>query len=155
MSASTKRAPRGRFSRRPVDRSSSTVTSSPAARYASATWEPTNPAPPLTRTRRVIPRPRSPARTAIPFLAHDALGRRDLAASLCRRLRRHGLEVINVVEKDVLQLRDRRLDVPRDGEVEQAEGAAAAAANRGGHALPGDDGVRSGRRAEDHVRPCE
>src|SRR3989475_11931114 len=176
MSASTKRAPRGRFSRRPVDRSSSTVTSSPAARYASATWEPTNPAPPLTRTRRVIPRPglqpeqllqrlqqavavpharrpfqhdgglvqelvqerltelvhlraifgremiepaqrplqlRAPqiiepvaerpdhgddAQTVVPapepiyFLAHDALGRRDLAASLCRRLRRHGLQ---------------------------------------------------------------
>src|SRR5206468_6096431 len=35
----------------PRDRSSSTVTSHPSRRYASAMWEPMNPAPPVTNTR--------------------------------------------------------------------------------------------------------
>src|SRR5690349_14473639 len=46
--------PAGRLARRPVDRSSTTVTSSPAWRYASTTWEPMKPAPPVTKTLRGI-----------------------------------------------------------------------------------------------------
>src|SRR5690348_12571744 len=46
--------PAGRLARRPVDRSSITVTTSPAWRYASTTWEPMKPAPPVTTTLRRI-----------------------------------------------------------------------------------------------------
>src|SRR3954453_1137670 len=60
MSASISRAPfasaSSRFSRRPVDRSSITVTSSPRSTSASTTFEPMKPAPPVTtaRMRRAI-----------------------------------------------------------------------------------------------------
>src|SRR5215210_3116187 len=51
MSASWKRASSARFERRPVERSSTTVTSSPRASSASTRLEPTKPAPPVTRAR--------------------------------------------------------------------------------------------------------
>ena len=51
MSARTNRAPRGTFVIMPVDKSSSTVTSSPASTYAAATCDPMKPAPPVTSTR--------------------------------------------------------------------------------------------------------
>ena len=44
------RALSGTFGRFPVERSSTTVTSNPRARKRSATCEPMNPAPPVTRT---------------------------------------------------------------------------------------------------------
>src|SRR6476620_1890735 len=53
MSASTSSAPLAsawsRFSRRPVDRSSTTTTGSPRSTSASTRWEPMKPAPPVTR----------------------------------------------------------------------------------------------------------
>src|SRR3954451_16637588 len=55
MSDSTSSAPRSsawvRFSRRPVETSSTTVTSSPRSSRASTRFEPMNPAPPVTRAR--------------------------------------------------------------------------------------------------------
>src|SRR5512140_2547751 len=46
--------PRGTFEALPRERSSSAVTSQPASRYASAMWDPMNPAPPATRTRPLM-----------------------------------------------------------------------------------------------------
>src|SRR3954467_1840388 len=55
MSASTSSTPRSsapaRFSRRPVEMSSTTVTSSPRSSRASTRFEPMKPAPPVTRVR--------------------------------------------------------------------------------------------------------
>src|SRR3954452_22194155 len=50
MSRTWSSAPGGTFSRRPPDRLSMISTRRPWARKASATWEPMNPAPPVTQT---------------------------------------------------------------------------------------------------------
>src|SRR5918999_1070780 len=42
------------FSKVPVDKSSMTKTSSPRWRYASAKWDPMNPAPPVISTRKLF-----------------------------------------------------------------------------------------------------
>ncbi len=55
----TNSAASGTFSRRPLDRSSNTVTANPLARYTSATWDPMNPAPPVTNTLSVMRPPSS------------------------------------------------------------------------------------------------
>src|SRR5689334_9651745 len=51
----TKRASGGTASRRPIERSSSTVTSRPRASSARTRWWPMKPAPPVTRARRNRP----------------------------------------------------------------------------------------------------
>src|SRR2546423_1800926 len=55
MSPSWKTAAAATFSRRPLDRSSSTCTSTPRARSASTTCEPMKPAPPVTNARMPSP----------------------------------------------------------------------------------------------------
>src|SRR5712692_6229854 len=54
-SATLKSAWRSTFARSPVERSSTTMTSSPRAISASTTWLPRKPAPPVTRTRNSWP----------------------------------------------------------------------------------------------------
>src|SRR5262249_51282823 len=56
--------PVGRFSRRPVERSSSTRTGRPTATSASTKCEPMNPAPPVTRQRAAMHVPRLPSEPA-------------------------------------------------------------------------------------------
>src|SRR5215213_6023526 len=66
-SSSEKRAPSGTFSRLPLERSSTTMTSWLRSRKRSATCEPINPAPPVSRIRtsgdlaNVLARPGEPA----------------------------------------------------------------------------------------------
>ena len=55
-SISSRSTPRVKFDALPVDRSSTTSTSSPLASSRSTMWEPTKPAPPVTMTRIRHPR---------------------------------------------------------------------------------------------------
>jgi len=50
--------------------------------------------------------PAVPCPEALDLLADDVLRRRDVAAPLDRGLRRHCLEIVDVIEEDVLELGD-------------------------------------------------
>src|SRR2546422_567266 len=95
-----------------------------------------------------VPRPE-----ALDLFAHDALRRRDVAAALHRGLCGHRLEIVDVVQEDVLELRDRGLDIARHPEIEDAQGTPPAPSDRGGYMVPGDDGVRRRSRAPSHCAP--
>src|SRR5437764_737522 len=95
--------------------------------------------------------PAVPGPKALDFLAHDALRRRNVAAPLGRRLCRHRLEIVDVVQEDVLELGDRGLHIARHAEIEDTQRTPAAASDGRRDAVPGDDGVRRRGRAEHDV----
>src|SRR5438552_17875443 len=71
-----------RFARSPVERSSTTSTSSPRATSASTTWLPKNPAPPVTRTRNEWPLLFNSAVDELVEEIVDKAGRRCASAGL-------------------------------------------------------------------------
>ena len=88
----------------------------------------------LLRAQRLHPSPhlgqrrhRGEPGEPIPVLRHlgvdELLGGRQLAPPALDVRRHHGLQVVEIVEKDVVQLADRRIDVARHGDVENAERA--------------------------------
>src|SRR4029077_16128755 len=89
------------------------------------------------------------------FLAHDVLGRRDVAPPLGGGLGRDRLEIVDIVEEHVLELRHRGIDVPRHREVEDAERPATAPGDGGCHTIPGHHRVRGRGRAQHDVRVGE
>src|SRR2546425_115483 len=90
-----------------------------------------------------VPRPE-----ALDLLGHDALRRRDVAAPLGRRLCRHRLQIVDVVQEDVLELGHGGLHIPRHAEIEDAERAAAAARKKPGPPpAPGGGGGDAARVA--------
>ena len=93
-----------------------------------------------------VPRPES-----VDLFAHDALRCGNVAAALGGRLGRDRLQVVDVVEEDVFELRDRGLHVPRHAEIEDAERASSPPRNHRGHAVPRDHGVWRGRRREHDI----
>src|SRR3989442_12721019 len=95
--------------------------------------------------------PAVPGPKALDFLAHDALRRRNVAAPLGRRLCRHRLEIVDVVQEDILELGDRGLHIARHAEIEDAQRTPAASSDSRRDAVPGDDGVRRRGRAEHDV----
>src|SRR5881398_272703 len=96
-----------------------------------------------------------PPPEALHLLGHDPLGRRDVVPALGSGMRRHGLEVIEIVQEHVLELRDRGLHVPWDGEIDNAQRSSAAAPDGRSYAVPRHDRVRGGRRAEHDVTIAE
>src|SRR5206468_3364738 len=82
---------------------------------------------------------------------HDALGGGHFVMSLRGRVRGDGLQVVDVVQKHVLELPDRGLHITRHGQIEDAEGTAATLLDGGSHALPGHHGMRSRRGGQDDV----
>ena len=79
------------------------------------------------------------------------LGSRDFVATPRGGLRRHGLEVVDVVQEHVLDLRDRGIDVARHGEIEHTQRAPATPRNHRPDAFPGHHRVGRGGRAERDV----
>ena len=78
--------------------------------------------------------------------------RRGLAAAAGERLRDHRLEVVDVVEEAAVELVDRRVEVARNGEVDEEQRPALARAQRAGDRLARDDEARRARRRDDDVR---
>src|SRR4051794_32417349 len=109
MSPSWKTAAAATFSRRPLERSSSTCTSSPRARSASTTCEPMKPAPPVTSARMSSPSGGFEARAThcgaraatTPPAAKAGAWVRD-QADQCER--RHAHEVPNLEQVGLLDL---------------------------------------------------
>src|SRR5262245_29067302 len=95
MSCSTSRARASTNSRRPVERSSTTVTSSPRATSASTTCEPMKPAPPVT-TARTGAYPSQPM--FVTFEGLDGSGKTTQLELLRARLEADGHEVVAVRE---------------------------------------------------------
>ena len=79
------------------------------------------------------------------------LGRRQLGAPPLEVGRDDRLEIVEVVEEDVAELADRRIDVARQRDVEHAERAVAARRERRANVLGEDDRSRRRRRADEHV----
>src|SRR5215218_10354706 len=124
MLPSCRRAPAAsapsRFTRRPVEMSSSTVTSSPRASSASTRLEPMNPAPPVTSARtplvRVIPEPEYAALALEAEVADRGGAESEPAARLRRELdpagADHAQEVPMREQRDVAARGERTLDHP-------------------------------------------
>ena len=71
---------------------------------------------------------------------------RRLAAAARERLLDHGLEVVDVVEEAAVEPVDRRVEVARNGEVDEQQRPALARAQRRGDRLARDDEARRARR---------
>src|SRR5436309_3576482 len=65
--------------------------------------------------------PAVPGPEPLDLIAHDAFGRGQILMSLCRSVRGDRLQVVDVVQKHVLELSHCGLHVPRHREVEDAE----------------------------------
>src|SRR5438445_85032 len=63
-----------------------------------------------------VPRPEP-----LDLITHDPLGGRDLPVALRGGMRRDGLEIVDVIQEDVLELPDGGLHVARHGEVEDTK----------------------------------
>src|SRR5437763_13216491 len=96
-----------------------------------------------------------PPPEALHLFGHDSLGGGDVVATLCRGVRRHGLAIIEILQEHILELRHGGLYVARAGETENAQGTPAAALDGRGHAIPRDDRVWGGGRAEHDVTVAE
>src|SRR2546421_6792430 len=131
MSSSTSSAPPARacsmFSRRPVERWSATVTSSPRPTRASTTCEPTKPAPPVTRARMkrgtlAAGRPprrllRSPRMRGlfVTFEGIDRSGKTTQARLLCEAL---GADALGVREPGGTEVGERVREILKDPDME-------------------------------------
>src|SRR5690242_210284 len=96
-----------------------------------------------------------PGPESLHFLAHNVLGRRDVASPLGGGLGRDRLEIVDIVEEHVLELRHRGIDVAWHREVEDAERPAPAPGDDGCHAIPGHHRVGGRRGAQHDVRVGE
>ena len=94
------------------------------------------------RHRRARARPRH---EALDFLVDDRLGARRLAAAPGQALVDHRLQVVDVVEEDVVVAGDERIDVARQGDVDDEQRTPAAVPQRRLDARPGQDRRRSRR----------
>ena len=101
-------------------------------------------------TEPAIPRPEE-----VGLFFDDALGGGNLVAAPGGRLGGDRLEIVDIVQEHVLELRDRRIDVARHRQIQNAQRFPATRANDRPHALPRDDRVRRRRRAERNVRRGE
>ena len=86
---------------------------------------------------------------------HDRLGALGLAAATGEALGDDGFEVVDVVEEAPLELGDRRLDVARDGQVDQEERRSPAPAEPLLDIRPLEHEARRARRGDDDVRARE
>ena len=66
-------------------------------------------------------------------------------------MRRYRLQIVDVVEEHVFELRDGWIDIPRHGQIENAQRSPTAAGDDVTHTFPRDDRMRRGRRAERDV----
>ena len=83
--------------------------------------------------------------------AISALGVDGLAAALLHVGRGHLLQVVDVVDKDAVQLVHLRVHVAGHGNVDEKHGAVAAAVQEGLPVLGAEDGVRRAGGADDDV----
>src|SRR5688500_11824752 len=113
-SATARRTCSFRFSRRPLERSSTTSTSSPRATSASTTCEPMKPAPPVT-IARTAHYPRFP-RMFITFEGVDGSGKTTQARLLADRLRAEGRDVVDTREPGGTPLGERVRELLLAGE---------------------------------------
>src|SRR5919109_2345191 len=113
MSASTSRTPSGTCSRLPLERSSTTTTSSPRASSASTMCEPMKPAPPVTTARTALwyddP-------MFVTFEGLDGSGKSTQARLLAQHLTAGGREVVATREPGGTPLGERVRDVLLHGD---------------------------------------
>ena len=64
-------------------------------------------------------------------------------------------EVVEIVEEDVVELRDRRLDIARESQIDEEQRTSRALANGGGGSAERHDGLRRGGGAHDDIEFTE
>jgi hypothetical protein len=92
-----------------------------------------------------------PAHVALDLFVDDLAGVLDRFAAGRLRGRDDVLEVVEVVEVDVFELADRRLDVARERDVDEEDRAVAAGLAERLELFPGDDRVLRAGRGDDDV----
>src|SRR6185436_14277163 len=88
---------------------------------------------------------------ALDFLGNDFLGLfGDVTAALNVGLD-HAIQVVDIVEEHALQFVHTRLDIARDGDVDQEHGTVAAPVDHGAHLFAVDDVVRRAAGSDDNI----
>ena len=83
---------------------------------------------------------------------NDRLATRQFLFAAFRVLAHDGFEIVNVVQKHVVQLLHRRVNVPRHGNVHEEQRAVAARRKNGGDVVAMQNGVRRAGGADHDVR---
>ena len=96
-----------------------------------------------------------PAAELHPFLVDDPLRLDRLPVALGPVHLDHAVQVIDVVEVDVAQVVDPRIQIPRHGDVDEEQGPVAALAHHRTHLLLAQDQVGRAGGADDDVHPLQ